>query len=206
MAVSEEQKQSDIAEIQNYLRAIAKTNKNIPNIIPNGIYDNQTILAVKAFQEDNTLPITGEVDAETWQNIYSTYKTIEEAAQKIQTIQPFIDRENMFVSGDAGYSIYIIQAMLNTISQFYNNISSPSITGVYDAATEKAVKQLQSIIGIKDTGEIDNNTWSSLAKIYNYHAALDEPDNIAVMSKATPSDYVAEPAVQTVNEYSGNVG
>ena len=58
---------NDILELQRLLR---QTGFLPPNSIANGIYDETTQTAVREFQRVNGLPITGTVDAATWQALY----------------------------------------------------------------------------------------------------------------------------------------
>ena len=45
----------------------------LPTFEMNGIYDDNTAMAVKEFQRINGLPVTGKVDRATWNEIASTY-------------------------------------------------------------------------------------------------------------------------------------
>ncbi|PSN14512.1 hypothetical protein C7293_11345 [filamentous cyanobacterium CCT1] len=58
---------ADVIELQRLLR---QTGFLPPNFIANGIYDATTQAAVREFQRVNGLPVTGIVDAATWQALY----------------------------------------------------------------------------------------------------------------------------------------
>lgn len=178
MRLSEEQKTSDIREVQKYLRLVSQYNPNIPTVVPDGIFNEETAEAVRKFQQEYGLPETSRVDSETWDKLYEIYREAAEYYAALETIQPLRSDIRMLERGGAGYPVYIIQIMLNTISQFYDNLDAPRITGVYDDATENSVKEIQHIAGIDETGRIDYLTWNRLARLYNYHAAIDEMDNI----------------------------
>jgi peptidoglycan hydrolase-like protein with peptidoglycan-binding domain len=57
--------------------------------------------------------------------------------------------------------------MLNEIGIIYNTFDNLEINGVYDKATEKAIKDFQERGLLTPTGRVDRATWDSLARIYN---------------------------------------
>ena len=69
--------------------------------------------------------------------------------------------------GDAGNDIEIIQDQLNRISQNYPAIPKiPNPNGVFDTATENAVKSFQQIFDLPETGEVDKATWYRIKRYY----------------------------------------
>ena len=204
MAVSEEQKRRDISEVQTFLRSISYYNQNIPRIIPDGIYGDETAEAVKAFQREYGLPVTGEVDFETWQTMYRVFLVAEAYYAELVKIAPFSERDLVLETGNKGYLIYLLQAMLNTISEFYDNIIPPEMNGVYDEKTAASIRQVQHITGMKPDGKTDRLTWNALALLYNIHSA-EENKNRLVESQS--ENTVEKPEVRTVMARSErNVG
>ncbi|MCD7730696.1 MAG: peptidoglycan-binding protein [Oscillospiraceae bacterium] len=179
MAVSNEQRRSDIRELQSYLRTISRVNPKIPMVFPNGIFDDSTKAAVTAFQAEYGLPVTGGADTDTWNAVYRAYKDALVFLESPEAIIPTaaIMPEKSIVIGNAGYAVYIIQAMLNTILQFYDNIENAPVNGIYDGRTAASVMDVQRVNGQEPTGVMDINTWNSLARLYNYHAMMDDIDN-----------------------------
>ncbi len=55
----------NVLELQSFLRANHRLEGG-PLINPDGIFDSNTTAAVKLFQQQNNIPITGIVDFETW--------------------------------------------------------------------------------------------------------------------------------------------
>lgn len=66
-----------VRTIQDQLVAIRKTYSNIPELIIDGIYGEDTYAAVKKFQEIFGLPATGDVDYRTWYKISQLYVALE---------------------------------------------------------------------------------------------------------------------------------
>ena len=62
-----------IRTLQTMLRAISRLNENIPSVVPDGIYGNDTVRTVTAFQRQFGLPVTGVVNQGTWNRIVEIY-------------------------------------------------------------------------------------------------------------------------------------
>ncbi len=172
-----ENKASDVREVQRFLRTISKYRPAIPMTNANGNYDEDTRAAVAAFQHEIGLPETGELDPKTWDELYKLYKEAALFFAELESISPRAVGETPLTIGSAGYPVYIVQIMLNTIAQFYDNLSGAAINGIFDQETSDEVRRLQKIAGLPETGELNRATWNALARIYNYHAAMDDIDN-----------------------------
>ncbi|MGN0601006.1 MAG: peptidoglycan-binding protein [Oscillospiraceae bacterium] len=169
-----ENKASDVREAQRFLRTISKYNSNIPTVNADGTYGEETRNAVSAFQRESGLPETGELDPKTWDELYKLYKEAAMFFSELESISPRAVGETPLTIGSAGYPVYIIQIMLNTIAQFYDNLSGAAINGIYDNETAEEVRRIQAIAGLPETGMLNRATWNALARIYNYHAAIDD--------------------------------
>lgn len=62
-----------IRTLQTMLRSISRLNENIPAVVPDGIYGNDTVRSVTAFQRQFGLPVTGVVNQGTWNRIVEIY-------------------------------------------------------------------------------------------------------------------------------------
>ena len=70
--------QTPVKNIQFMLREINLYNNILPEVIVDGIYDNQTKEAVMDFQKRHSLAPTGVVDLETFEMIVEEYnKTLK---------------------------------------------------------------------------------------------------------------------------------
>lgn len=168
MAYTEKEKKEHITEIQQYLMEISYVDENIPRVIPDGIYGPETRMAVEAFQRSNGLPVTGTVDEETWDKIYYVRNLIIKS-RKVVSISPFASACLVLSEGDRGDLVFIIQAMLNTISHYFINLNHPEPTGVIDKITVDTIKTIQHISGENETGNIDSQTWNSLARLFDIY-------------------------------------
>lgn len=174
MAYTEQDKKNHIYEVQNYLRTISQANKNIPTIIPTGVYDSGTEEAVRQFQKEYGLPVTGKIDFNTWESIVEVYLSVEEYYKQNSSVMLFPNASYSLKEGASGNPVCILQAVLNTISDCYSNTYSVPVDGVYGKSTAESVKHIQNIIGEPQTGNVDYKTWSKLARLYNYHIMLNK--------------------------------
>ena len=109
---SDEQLRQHIRELQQFLFGISHYNVRIPVIIPDGIYGAETAGAIKIFQQEYGLMPTGEVDRYTWDKLADVHREIF-----INIIRPDAFRKNsLLIPGSAGPVVYLVQVMLNTIS------------------------------------------------------------------------------------------
>ncbi len=169
MAYTEQDKKDHIYEVQDYLRTIAQANSNIPVIVPNGVYDANTEEAVRQFQREYGLPITGHIDIETWETIVEVYLSVEEYYRQNSSVMLFPNSNYSMSEGSEGYPVYILQAVINVASDGYSNTSAVPMDGVYGKSTADAVRHIQDIVGEPSTGVLDYRTWNKLARLYNYH-------------------------------------
>ena len=104
-----------IRSLQTMLRVIAENDPSLPSLIPDGIYAQETIEAVNAFQHSRGIPATGITDQATWEAIVVAY---EDALIKRGIAPPVaINMAVKCVSALPGSRIEIcIKTLLNAIS------------------------------------------------------------------------------------------
>jgi peptidoglycan hydrolase-like protein with peptidoglycan-binding domain len=173
MPLSAGERKNDIQEIQQYLRIISFENPDIPTIIPTGFYDSSTREAVTAFQEYAGLPTTGEIDKATWDEIVAEYKQVEAYLSAVGGISPFPNRQLTLKPGDRSTTIFMLQSLLATLAMHYINIPRITVDGYFGPDTEIAVKVMQKVVGLPETGIVDDKTWDCMAKVYNVLAYLE---------------------------------
>jgi peptidoglycan hydrolase-like protein with peptidoglycan-binding domain len=70
-------------------------------------------------------------------------------------------------SGAVGNEVKSLQIYLNRISRNYPAIPKiPEADGIFDSATEEAVRTFQSVFGLNPTGIVDEATWYKITYIY----------------------------------------
>ena len=155
-----------VRSLQNMLRVIAQEDDRQPSLIPDGIYGNQTIRAVTAFQRNNGLPATGVTDQKTWEAIVSVYEPATVRIGPAQPLEIILEPGQVLRRGDRVPNIYVLQAVLQVLSDAYSSITPPAHTGVLDDATVISLQTFQELTGLPQTGEADKVTWKQLALHY----------------------------------------
>ena len=80
MAYTDADRQEHLWEILEYLYHIAIRDLRIPIVTPSSSFTPEAALAVRAYQQAYTLPVTGEIDAATWDSITATYRLLTDTA------------------------------------------------------------------------------------------------------------------------------
>jgi peptidoglycan hydrolase-like protein with peptidoglycan-binding domain len=57
--------------------------------------------------------------------------------------------------------------MLEELAQLYDYTEPVAINGVFDSATESAVKMIQRSLDLDGDGIVDILTWNGMARLYN---------------------------------------
>ncbi len=160
----------NIRSLQTMLRIIAEADKNIPTVIPDGIYGQSTMNSVSTFQRLYGLPVTGITDQATWEQIVSVYEPALVRIGKAQPIEIIFEPDQVFRLGDRSPYLYLLQGMLTSLSDAYPTVDAPESTGVIDAATSAALAGFQALAGLPPTGELDRITWKYLVHHFTLHA------------------------------------
>lgn len=86
-----------------------------------------------------------------------------------------------------------IQIRLNRISRNYPAIPKiPETDGIFDEATEKAVRKFQEIFNLSQTGEVDKATWYKIAYIYTSVKKLAELNSEGLSLEDVAKQYIEE--------------
>ena len=169
--------QEEIRQIQTMLREISFFDEDIARVIPDGIYGSDTTASVQSFQRKNNLYETGEVDNDTWDKIVEVYeKTIDDNKREIAV--RIIDESDVPITlGQSAISLYVIQAMLLALSDYFTNLERVDITGNFDSKTLDAVEQIQIISGMNVNPAIDREFLNKLSELYNTNITRNHTEN-----------------------------
>ena len=159
-----------IRSLQTMLRVLAEDDRTLPAVVPDGIYDQQTMQAVTAFQQRYHLPVTGITNQATWDAIVAAYEPALIRADKAQPIEIIMDPGQIYIRGDYDPNIYLLQAILQYLSTIHNDITAPGNNGLLDDATAEALAGFQLLAGLPPTGELDKVTWKYLATQFALNA------------------------------------
>lgn len=156
-----------VRNVQYLLAYLALFYDTLPDLSYDGIFGPETEAAVRAFQEQFDLPVTGEVDFDTWDVLYRTYLGF------LETI-PFQYTEGIVLPypgvplrlGSESDEVRLLQEYLNFIASFYSEIPSVTPTGYFGNQTEAAVIALQSMEGLPPNGTVGAATWNAITSLY----------------------------------------
>lgn len=162
-----------VRSLQTMLRVIASHQSDLPNVIPDGIYGQQTMQAVAAFQRKFGIPVTGITDQPTWELIVSEYKPALMQVSPAQPLQIVLQPSQVIGRGENHHSIYLTQAMLIALSRSYGSIPEPPVSGVLDSGTADSLIAFQRLSGLPITGNLDKITWKHLV----LHFQLNIPES-----------------------------
>ena len=156
-----------VRELQHMLRYISRYNAEIPPLNPDGIFGELTEDAVKAFQTLYKLPVTGEVDLNTWNEIRRVFHKLREIHLPANPVHVYPPELAALSPNDTFDEVLILQIMLKKLADRYDNVPNVELSGVYDPKTQQAVINLQEIFKIDQTGKVDKQTWNHIERIYS---------------------------------------
>ena len=156
----------NIRNLQLMLRVIAVTTGEIPPVVPDGIYGRETAASVRAFQRAAGLPVTGKIDEATWSSILNAYQFLAPRTQEPAPLQILLNRDDTIGPTSDGGHVYLVQAMFAALHRLLQNIPAVTVNGTYDAATAQAVRAVQGLSGLPETGLVDRRTWLALTSLY----------------------------------------
>ena len=161
-----------VLAIQRDLRRIRQNYPAIPNINTTlGIYDEETVAAVKKFQEIFSLPVTGIVDKATWYKIKYIYTSVKKLSDLYsegltETEATFLYEDELNY-GDTGIEVEHIHYFLDAIAFLDPDIPRLQTNSIYNDNSIAMVKAFQSKYGLPVTGVFTYQDWKALKEVYN---------------------------------------
>lgn len=161
-------KKNPTRELQEYLRALSHTAEGMPHTPIDGFFGETTAEAVRVFQEQNGLPVTGEVGYLDWQAIYASYLQVQLTEKDPLLLPP----SRLPMKRDSrGEEVVLLQTLLAAVGAPLTHV-----TGHYSAETERAVREYQASRLLPVTGELDLTTWEALCEDYRLSEHSAEED------------------------------
>ena len=165
-----------VEQLQKMLRTIAKADGRIPLPLPNGVFDAETEAALRAFQRTHNLHETGVADPETWNAVRAAYRELAPLVQPLTPLELRWEPMQVIKPGSGNTHLYLVQAMLRALGDAYANLPSVEVTGVHDGESVDAVRLLQRLAGLPETGAVDRRTWQVLSCLYRMTAGAGCPE------------------------------
>lgn len=155
-----------IRSLQTMLRVILEQEGIQASIIPDGIYGTDTISAVSAFQRRSGLPVTGVTNQETWDAIVRKYEPALVEQSEAQPLNIILNPGQIIRRQERNPNLFLVQAILAVLSEFYASVPLPSMNGVLDLPTAESLTAFQRLSMLPATGEVNKATWKALALQY----------------------------------------
>ena len=155
-----------IRSLQLMLRALSFRHKEIPRIIPDGIFGGSTQEAVSAFQRLYGLPVTGTADLETFRAIAAAYdQAMADLRPEMAPIILF--PADLVIYRDQSHPhVYLVQAMMAALYPVYGGEQVTELSGRIDRITGDNLQKLQEAAGLPATGNLDKRTYHALSALY----------------------------------------
>lgn len=158
-----------VKTIQYYLEILSYFNPQLLNVPIDGIFGESTTEAVKQFQQYYGLPVTGQMNAATWNTVKRIY------TETVASLPPGYEGNRakyypgFFLSqGMSGQEVRDLQTYLSLIGKYYPEMPELPVTGYFGEQTEAAVRQFQNLFGLEPTGAVGPITWSTIASQYEF--------------------------------------
>ncbi len=157
-----------IRELQQYLRVVRRERDGVTDVPIDGRFGPDTAEAVRRFQEEIGLPVTGDVDRATWDSLVTAAQEIIDLHALPTPVQGFRMNQPPLAVGATGDSVWILQSVLLALSTRYRNLPPSEFpSGTYTDATARTVRSLQRRAGLPETGQVNKATWDAIALLYN---------------------------------------
>ena len=131
--------------------------------------------AVREFQRQQELPVTGETDNATWDQIVAVYTRKSPAVLPAAPVRIRWTPNQVLPAGSRNSHLFLMQAMPQALGRVFVNAPAVRATGVHDAASVAAVRWLQKLSGLPQTGAIDQTTWAYLSGLYTLTTGTGDP-------------------------------
>ena len=156
--------------LQKYLRAISFYDSRVLRPPLDGIFEEATQNSVRSFQASRGLNANGIVDKASWDAIYKEYKALERYSPL--PFFPSYPPDYAVELNEESAFVAIVQILLRELSAVYDEFEEIQISGIYDAATENAIKKLQRASMLEPTGKLDKNTYRRLLNDLSSHSSF----------------------------------
>jgi len=157
-----------VVKLQYILNMLSEFYYDIPWVIENGVFQENTRISVIAFQEHFNLTPDGVVGPNTWRKLYEVYASVRELID----ITPYPPGGTPYPGtplrvGSTGENVRLMQNCLRAISGTFPNIPLITADGIFGPRTEAAVIAFQREFGLNPDGVIGPLTWSKIMEVYN---------------------------------------
>ena len=143
-------KSKAIRSIQKYLMAVGNP---AFNVVPNGIYDENTRLSVIDFQNNMRINPSGIVDSTTFALLYNEYLLFSKKKKFRDTVGTM--KNLPYLPGDINDGIRNVNALAEKLLNYYGFTHRLRLSNYYSEETRRAVNILRAIYLLEPSAMID---------------------------------------------------
>lgn len=163
-----------IRSLQTMLRVIAEDDPTHVRLVTDGIYGPETMAAVSTFQRKHGLSVTGVTDQLTWETIVEAYNPALISVDSACPVDILMNPGQIIRKGERSPHLYLVQGMLTVLSEVYQSVAAPTMSGILDEITADSISSFQLLSSLPMTGTVNKVTWKHLALQYPLAAARQE--------------------------------
>lgn len=156
-----------IEVLQEMLRYLGQTlREELLLVAVTGTYNEETVQAVRRYQELRELAVTGIVDRMTWDTLVAEVEAEQRRREPVRVCVLQDSVPGGTYPGERGDTVLILQILLNALRHNHAYEAIP-LSGVYGSQTSDAVREFQRGNGMEPTGNADRATWHQISEEYN---------------------------------------
>ena len=156
----------EVEYVHYFLDALSFLDPDIPRLPTNGIYNNNTITMVKAFQKKYNLPVTGVFTYRDWLVLQNAYDNILKSFPK--EYQEYVNElypDYFLTKGVTGEDVKRLQKFLLKICRYDKSIPGVRVNGIFDELTEKSIKKIQKDYDFDINGIVGPLLWKKIVEL-----------------------------------------
>ncbi len=164
---------TDVGIVQYYLSFIGRFYDVIPVIAIDSVFGSETRDAVYAFQNQFGLTVDGVVGRQTWYALQDEYdRILRSLPEEYMTYSSLLYPGYFITTGASGKVVEQVQTMLQVIAEADSAVPMIRVDGVYGAQTMAAVKAVQRLGGLPETGYVGPLTWNAIVNLFNQYRSF----------------------------------
>ena len=157
-----------VSNLQYLLLYLSQFYSSITPVTVDGVFGNQMRQSVISAQNTFGIIEDGVVGEVTWNAIYNAYRGIVDTIPLKYIEGNILPFPGVILRvGSDNDSVLLLQQYINVIAQVYPEVNSVDLTGYFGAQTDRAVKSLQTILGLEPNGVVGAITWNGITSLYS---------------------------------------
>lgn len=157
-----------VSNLQYFLSYLSSFYSTITPLEIDGVFGNETRQSVLSAQNTFGLAEDGIVGEITWNAIYNAYRGIVDTIplQYIEgNILPYPG--TLLRIGSDNDAVLLLQQYINVIAEVFPEVNSVELTGYFGTQTDRAVKAIQTLVGLEPNGVVGAITWDEITSLYS---------------------------------------